>query len=164
MKSLGKYSLEFMLLGLVALLAITGFWNIYFGQDSKPTSYHHLHVIANFIWLFLLFFQLTLIGGNNYKTHRKRRPIRPCRCSFAGCIYGIVVRLLGTQRNDFRARRPLDCAERHSDLGTWLSHPAGIHSEKAQEATRQPTLEYNPSLYGNSSFLHTYQLCPWIQS
>lgn len=70
MKSLGKYSLEFMLLGLVALLAITGFWNIYFGQGSKPTPYHHLHVLANFIWLSLLFCQLTLIGGNNYKTHR----------------------------------------------------------------------------------------------
>jgi len=56
-------------LGLVVLLAIAGFWNVYFGDGSNPGSYHHLHVIANFIWLFLLLCQLILIRGNNYKTH-----------------------------------------------------------------------------------------------
>lgn len=71
MTRLGKYTPEFVLLGLVALLAIAGFWNTYFGESLKPTAYHHLHVIANFSWIFLLFWQLILIGGNNYKTHRR---------------------------------------------------------------------------------------------
>ncbi len=71
MKRLGNYSSEFLLLGLVVVLAIAGFWGVYFGEGSKPNSHHHLHVIANFIWLFLLIYQLNLIGEKNYKTHRK---------------------------------------------------------------------------------------------
>jgi len=53
------------------LLSITGFWNIYFGVDSDPNLYHHLHVVTNFSWLLLLLYQLTLIGKNKYLIHRK---------------------------------------------------------------------------------------------
>jgi len=53
------------------LLSITGFWNIYFGVDSNPNLYHHLHVVTNLSWLVLLLYQLNLIGKNKYLIHRK---------------------------------------------------------------------------------------------
>ena len=62
MKSLGKYSFEFILLWLVAFLAITGFWNIYFGQGSEPNAYHHLHVIANIGAFVFILISLAVTG------------------------------------------------------------------------------------------------------
>jgi uncharacterized membrane protein YozB (DUF420 family) len=66
-----KYILEYSFLFLVILLTITGFWKIYFGEDSHPTLYHHLHVITNFTWLMLLLYQLNLIAKNEFSHHRK---------------------------------------------------------------------------------------------
>lgn len=66
-----KYILEYSLIIIVILLSITGFWNIYFGIDSNPNLYHHLHVVTNLIWLVLLLYQLSLIGKNKYLIHRK---------------------------------------------------------------------------------------------
>jgi hypothetical protein len=66
-----KYILEYSLVIIVILLSITGFWKIYFGDDANPNAYHHLHVITNLIWLFLLLYQLSLIGKNKYSDHRK---------------------------------------------------------------------------------------------
>ena len=66
-----KYILEYLLVLIVILLSIAGFWNIYFGVDSNPNLYHHLHVITNFIWLLLLLYQLSLIGNKKYLIHRK---------------------------------------------------------------------------------------------
>ena len=63
--------LEYVLLFIVILLTITGFWNIYFKVDSKPNLYHHLHVLTNFTWLLLLLYQLSLIGNKKYVVHRK---------------------------------------------------------------------------------------------
>ncbi len=63
--------LEYLLIFIVILLTITGFWNIYFKVDSNPNLYHHLHVITNFIWLLLLLYQLSLIGNKKYLIHRK---------------------------------------------------------------------------------------------
>lgn len=63
--------LEYVLIFIVILLTITGFWNIYFKVDSKPNLYHHLHVLTNFAWLFLLLYQLNLIGNKKYLVHRK---------------------------------------------------------------------------------------------
>src|SRR5688572_3973102 len=66
-----KYILEYSLVIIVILLSITGFWKIYFGDDANPNAYHHLHVITNLFWLFLLLYQLSLIGKNKYSDHRK---------------------------------------------------------------------------------------------
>ncbi len=71
MKNSNKYFLEFLFLGLVLLVTVTGFWDIYFGANPKPNSHHHLHVITNFLWLFLLIWQLRLISTNNFRQHRK---------------------------------------------------------------------------------------------
>lgn len=71
MKSFGAYPLESLLVGTTTLLAIAGFWNIYFGQEANANPYHHLHVVTNFIWLTLLLCQLALIGNGSYSTHRR---------------------------------------------------------------------------------------------
>lgn len=71
MKSFGAYPLESLLIGATTLLAIAGFWNVYFGPGSHANPYHHLHVVTNFIWLTLLLCQLALIGNGNYSTHRR---------------------------------------------------------------------------------------------
>ena len=60
-----------LLIRIVILLSIAGFWNIYFGVNSNPNLYHHLHVISIFIWLFLLLYQLSLIGTKKQILHRK---------------------------------------------------------------------------------------------
>ena len=71
MKNFKKYTLEYVLIFMVILLTITGFWNIYFKVDSNSNLYHHLHVITNFVWLLLLLYQLSLIGNKKYLVHRK---------------------------------------------------------------------------------------------
>lgn len=71
MKNFSAYFFEYLFLAIVVLLTITGFWKIYFGADAHPNSYHHLHVLTNFIWLALLICQLSLIGSGHYNSHRK---------------------------------------------------------------------------------------------
>lgn len=71
MKNFKKYIPEYLLVVIVILLSITGFWNIYFGVDTNPTPYQNLHVITNLVWLFLLLYQLSLFGNKKYSTHRK---------------------------------------------------------------------------------------------
>jgi hypothetical protein len=71
MENFKRYIFEYVLLSIVILLSLTGFWNIYFGIDANPTPYHHLHIITSSIWLFLLLYQLRLIGNNDYLLHRK---------------------------------------------------------------------------------------------
>lgn len=71
MKTSNRYVLEYLFLAFVFVLSIAGFWEIYFGTDSDPNPYHHLHVATNFAWLCLLFLQLSLIGRGRYQDHRK---------------------------------------------------------------------------------------------
>ena len=52
------------------VLSIAGFWNIFFGSEAKPTAYHFFHVITIFTWLFLLLYQLSLIGKKQFLSHR----------------------------------------------------------------------------------------------
>lgn len=70
-RSFGAYPLESLLVGTTTLLAIAGFWNVYFGQDANANAHHHLHVATNFVWLTLLLCQLALIGSGNHSTHRR---------------------------------------------------------------------------------------------
>ena len=71
MNNFKKYIFEYLLIVIVILLAVTGFWKIYFGVDAHPTPYQNLHVITNLAWLFLLLYQLSLIGTKKQKLHRK---------------------------------------------------------------------------------------------
>jgi hypothetical protein len=71
MRTLGRYSFEYLFLATVLLLSIAGFWSIYFADDSNPSAYQHLHVFTNFLWLFLLLWQLSLIGKGRFGEHRK---------------------------------------------------------------------------------------------
>ncbi len=71
MENFKKYIFEYLLLLIVILLSIAGFWNIYFGVDANPTPYQNFHVITIFIWLFLLVYQLSLIGTKKQLLHRK---------------------------------------------------------------------------------------------
>ncbi|RIW12414.1 hypothetical protein D0X99_19290 [Algoriphagus lacus] len=71
MNNFKNYLLEYGLVLVVLVVSITGFWNIYFGQDAAPTPYQNLHVITVFAWLFLLLYQISLIGGGNHLIHKK---------------------------------------------------------------------------------------------
>lgn len=66
----GRYPLERLFVAAVMALAVTGFWNLYFGADARPTGYHHLHVATVAVWLSLLWLQLGLIGSGRPAAHR----------------------------------------------------------------------------------------------
>lgn len=53
------------------LVSVTGFWNLYFGADAHANGFHHLHVISSFLWLWLIAFQLLMIGRRKHNLHRK---------------------------------------------------------------------------------------------
>lgn len=71
MRNFKRYILEYLLLVVVIVLCVPGFWNIYFGVDARPTFYHNLHVATSLTWVFLLLYQLTLIGKKQNANHRK---------------------------------------------------------------------------------------------
>jgi hypothetical protein len=65
------YLLEHLLLAATMVFSVLGFWNIYLGEQAAPNSYHHLHLVTNFGWLFLLLYQLRLIGAKRHGDHRR---------------------------------------------------------------------------------------------
>ena len=71
MRNHKRYLLEYSLLVVVVLLCVPGFWNIYFGADARPTFYQNLHVATSLSWLFLLLYQLILIGKKQNANHRR---------------------------------------------------------------------------------------------
>jgi hypothetical protein len=70
MRNFKKYLLEYLLLIFVILLCVPGFWNIYFGVNASPDFYQNLHVVTSLTWLFLLLYQLSLIGKKQHANHR----------------------------------------------------------------------------------------------
>jgi hypothetical protein len=70
MKTAKPYFFEHVLIAAAMLLTVTGFWDIYLGENAAPNAYQHLHVITDFIWLFLLWYQLSLLGDKRYGDHR----------------------------------------------------------------------------------------------
>lgn len=66
-----RYILEYLLLVVVIILCIPGFWTIYFGVNASPSFYQNLHVATSLTWLFLLLYQLILIGKRQHASHRK---------------------------------------------------------------------------------------------
>ena len=71
MKNIKKYFLEYLLIITTILLTVSGFWNIFFGVDAKPNPYQTIHFIINFSWLFLMLYQLSLIGSNQVIKHKR---------------------------------------------------------------------------------------------
>lgn len=71
MNNLKKYRFEYLLIIGAIFLGITGFWKIFFGPEAKPNSYHFFHVITVFVWLFLLLYQLSLIGKKQALGHKR---------------------------------------------------------------------------------------------
>jgi hypothetical protein len=71
MKSVPKHLFEHLLIAATMLLSVLGFWNIYLGENAAPNPYHHLHVATDFVWLFLLLYQLSLVGNKRYGDHRR---------------------------------------------------------------------------------------------
>ncbi len=71
MRNFKRYILEYLLFVVVIVLCVPGFWNIYFGVDARPTFYQNLHVATSLSWLFLLLYQLILIGKKQNASHRK---------------------------------------------------------------------------------------------
>gem|GEM_PF-1992457 len=53
------------------LLTDAGFWNIYIGAKPAPNACHHLHVITDFIWLFLILYQLHLIEHKRHADYKR---------------------------------------------------------------------------------------------
>ena len=71
MKNFKKYIFEYLLIFTTIILTVSGFWNIFFGADAKPKPYQILHVIVNFSWLFLMLYQLSLIGNKQSQKHKR---------------------------------------------------------------------------------------------
>lgn len=71
MTNLRKYRFEYVLVIGVMVASVTGFWNIFFGREAKPSTYHFFHVITVFVWLILLLLQLNLIGKKGFLSHKR---------------------------------------------------------------------------------------------
>jgi hypothetical protein len=71
MRRAKRYLIEHVLIAATMLLSVSGFWRIYLGDGAAPNAYHHLHVVTDFIWLFLLLYQLRLIGSKRYGDHKR---------------------------------------------------------------------------------------------
>ena len=70
MRILARYTSEYLLIAIVTVTSVLGFWSIYFGPAADPQPHHHLHLVTVFLWLGLLLLQLTMIGGGRFATHR----------------------------------------------------------------------------------------------
>ncbi|MEJ8844331.1 hypothetical protein WG954_18190 [Lacibacter sp. H375] len=71
MKNFKKYVFEYLLIITTILLTVSGFWNIFFGAEAKPNGHQTFHVIVNFSWLFLMLYQLSLIGNKQPAIHKR---------------------------------------------------------------------------------------------
>lgn len=71
MMKTNQYFSEHLLLAATMVLSVFGFWNIYLGERAAPNSFHHLHLVTNFSWMFLLLYQLRLIAGKRHGDHRR---------------------------------------------------------------------------------------------
>lgn len=65
------YAAEFLLLGTTMVVALLGFWNIYFGQGADPQPHHYLHAATTYIWMGLLLTQLVLLTSGKRAEHRR---------------------------------------------------------------------------------------------
>ncbi len=66
-----SYKPEIILLVIIVLISITGFWELYFGENAHANGFHHLHVGTSWLWLLLLLYQLVLIDKKQYRQHKK---------------------------------------------------------------------------------------------
>ena len=71
MQNFKKYIFEYLLIFTTILLTVSGFGNLFLRADAKPTPYQIFHVIVNFSWLFLMLYQLSLIGNKQGIKHKR---------------------------------------------------------------------------------------------
>ncbi len=71
MNNLKRYRFEYALIIGAMVLSVTGFWSVFFGPEAKPNAYHFFHVITVFVWLFLILYQLSLIGKKQVWGHKQ---------------------------------------------------------------------------------------------
>jgi hypothetical protein len=71
MNNYKNYFFEYLLIFITIVLTISGFWNIFFGANSKPKPYQIFHAIVNFTWLLLMLYQLSLIGSKQAIKHKR---------------------------------------------------------------------------------------------
>ena len=71
MTNFKKYIFEYLLILTTIILTVSGFWNIFFSADAKPNSYQIFHVIVILSWLFLMLYQLSLIGNKQGIKHQR---------------------------------------------------------------------------------------------
>ena len=71
MDNFKKYVFEYLLILTTILLTVSGFWRIFFGAEANPNLYQVFHVTVNFSWLFLMLYQLSLIGNKQPAKHKR---------------------------------------------------------------------------------------------
>lgn len=70
MTMLRGYLPEYAFLTTVFALTIAGLWTVFIGADAAPGGHHWLHATTNFLWLFLLWWQLDLVRKQRFAQHR----------------------------------------------------------------------------------------------
>ena len=80
MGNIRNYFFEYLLIITTILLTLSGFWNIFLGANAKPNYHQTVHFIINLSWLFLMLYQLSLIGT--------KQPIRHKRVGLSVLFFG----------------------------------------------------------------------------
>ena len=66
-----RYVAEFAFLGFTIVVAVLGFWDLYFGPRAAPQPHHHLHLATTYSWMALLAAQLVLLSRGKWAQHRQ---------------------------------------------------------------------------------------------
>ena len=66
-----KYIFEYLLILTTILLTVSGFGNLFLKADAKLTPFQIFHVIVIFSWLFLMLYQISLIGNKQGIKHKR---------------------------------------------------------------------------------------------
>ena len=67
-----RYVAEFAFLGFTIVVAVLGFWDLYFGPRAAPQPHHHLHLATTYAWMALLAAQLVLLSRGKWAQRSDR--------------------------------------------------------------------------------------------
>ena len=65
-----RYTLEIGFLVTVIVVSLVGFSSLVFGEPTKLTAYHALHIVTSLAWLCLMLWQLVCIRQQRFHLHR----------------------------------------------------------------------------------------------